>query len=85
MYDTCFDRVVVIYDGLEVFSGHATDAEAYFLEMGWEKGARQTTPDYLTSCTSPTERRIRKVNSLIAFSRSTECRTSDLDVPTELG
>ncbi|GAA5820477.1 hypothetical protein JCM11251_005643 [Rhodosporidiobolus azoricus] len=60
MYDTCFDRVVVLYEGMEVFSGRASEAEAYFIEMGWEKGGRQTTPDFLTACTSPTERRVRK-------------------------
>ncbi|ORY63831.1 ABC-2 type transporter-domain-containing protein [Leucosporidium creatinivorum] len=60
MYDSCFDRVVVIYDGFMVFSGRTTDAEEYFVEMGWEKPARQTTPDFLTACTSPSERRMRE-------------------------
>ncbi|KAK4705397.1 hypothetical protein P7C70_g804, partial [Phenoliferia sp. Uapishka_3] len=81
MYDTCFDRVVVIYEGGEqarpywkrrltgtdvsalhsemVFSGRTTDAQNFFIEQGWEKKARQTTPDFLTSCTSVTERKIR--------------------------
>ncbi|KAL8279014.1 hypothetical protein RQP46_008683 [Phenoliferia psychrophenolica] len=59
MWDKCFDRVVVIFEGEMVFSGRTADAEAYFIEQGWEKKARQTTPDFLTSCTSVTERKIR--------------------------
>ncbi|KAM0747667.1 putative membrane protein of the ATP-binding cassette transporter superfamily [Meredithblackwellia eburnea MCA 4105] len=59
MYDKCFDKVVVIYEGELVFSGRTTDAEQYFIEQGWEKKARQTTPDFLTACTSVTERKVR--------------------------
>ncbi|KAK4700497.1 hypothetical protein P7C70_g5748, partial [Phenoliferia sp. Uapishka_3] len=59
MYDSCFDRVVVIFEGQMVFSGRTSDAEAFFIEQGWEKKSRQTTPDFLTSCTSVTERKIR--------------------------
>ena len=50
---------MVLYDGLLVFSGRSQDAQDYFLDMGWEKKARQTTPDFLTACTSPNERRVR--------------------------
>jgi ATP-binding cassette subfamily G (WHITE) protein 2 (SNQ2) len=72
MYATCFDRVTVIYEGQMVFSGRTTDAVAYFTEQGWQRKARQTyvfttqqyitdltnrsVPDFLTACTSPTER-----------------------------
>lgn len=42
MWDTCFDRVCVIYDGQLCFSGHVADAEAFFIEQGWQKKARQT-------------------------------------------
>ncbi|GAA5971047.1 hypothetical protein JCM11641_004124 [Rhodosporidiobolus odoratus] len=56
---TYFDRVAVLYKGELVFMGRASEAEAYFEEMGWQKNPRQTTPDFLTSCTSETERKIR--------------------------
>ena len=59
MYDN-FDRVIVIYEGQLVYSGTAAAAQDYFIEMGWHKKARQTTPDFLTACTSPNERSVRK-------------------------
>ncbi|KAI5475511.1 putative ABC transporter superfamily membrane protein Pdr11p [Pseudohyphozyma bogoriensis] len=59
MWDLCFDRVVLIFEGEMVFSGRTVDAEAYFIEQGWYKKPRQTTPDFLTSCTSVTERQMR--------------------------
>ncbi|KAL8280242.1 hypothetical protein RQP46_007356 [Phenoliferia psychrophenolica] len=59
MWETCFDRVVVIFDGQMCFSGRASDAEAFFIEQGWVKKGRQTTPDFLTACTSVNERRMR--------------------------
>ncbi|GAA5891653.1 hypothetical protein JCM6882_006157 [Rhodosporidiobolus microsporus] len=54
-----FDRVAVLYEGQLVFMGRAEDGQAFFEEQGWYKNPRQTTPDFLTSCTSPTERRVR--------------------------
>ncbi|EPQ25677.1 uncharacterized protein PFL1_06749 [Pseudozyma flocculosa PF-1] len=57
MYD-CFDRVVVLYDGQLAFSGRAADAEHFFTQW-FVKDPRTTTPDFLTGCTSATERRIR--------------------------
>jgi len=60
MYDECFDRVVVIYDGRMVFSGRTTDAETFFLNQGWYKKPHQTTADFLTACTSPSERKATK-------------------------
>lgn len=57
MYDTC--RVMVIFGGKLCFSGRASDARSFFIEQGWEPKARQTTPDFLTACTSITERKMR--------------------------
>ncbi|OCF57190.1 hypothetical protein L486_04646 [Kwoniella mangroviensis CBS 10435] len=59
VYHTCFDRVTVIYDGRMVFAGLVEDAQLFFIRQGWEKKPRQTTPDFLTACTSVNERRIR--------------------------
>ncbi|KAK4701336.1 hypothetical protein P7C70_g4898, partial [Phenoliferia sp. Uapishka_3] len=60
VFDTCFDRVTVIYDGKMVFCGHTEDAAPFFIEQGWYKKARQTVPDFLTACTSISERRVRE-------------------------
>jgi ABC-type multidrug transport system ATPase subunit len=58
IYDV-FDKVVVLYEGRQVFYGPASKAKAYFEEQGWECPARQTTGDFLTSVTNPQERRAK--------------------------
>lgn len=60
MYRECFDRTIVMYDGRMIFSGRASEAKRYFEELGFHCPDRQTTPDFLTSVTSPEERKIRK-------------------------
>ncbi|KAK7228244.1 hypothetical protein V2G26_000414 [Clonostachys chloroleuca] len=52
-----FDRVIVLYEGRQIFFGKTTEAKAYFEELGFECPERQTVPDFLTSMTSPSERR----------------------------
>lgn len=54
-----FDKVLVLYEGRQIFFGRAGDARQYFIDLGFECPARQTVPDFLTSMTSPTERIIR--------------------------
>jgi ATP-binding cassette subfamily G (WHITE) protein 2 (PDR) len=54
-----FDKVTVLYEGRQIFFGPAIDARGYFERLGFECPESQTTPDYLTSMTSPSERRIR--------------------------
>ena len=54
-----FDKVTVIYEGRQIFFGRADEAKHYFIDLGFECPARQTTPDFLTSMTSPLERVIR--------------------------
>jgi ABC-type multidrug transport system ATPase subunit len=56
IYDV-FDRVVVLYEGREIFFGPAAAAKSYFEYQGWECPPRQTTGDFLTSVTNPGERR----------------------------
>ncbi|KAB8078723.1 ABC-2 type transporter-domain-containing protein [Aspergillus leporis] len=58
IYDT-FDKVVVLYEGRQIFFGRASAAKAYFERQGWECPQRQTTGDFLTSVTNPSERRAR--------------------------
>ncbi|KAF4595459.1 ABC transporter ABCl1 [Ophiocordyceps camponoti-floridani] len=54
-----FDKAVVLYEGRQIFFGRADDAKQYFINLGFECPPRQTTPDFLTSMTSPSERMIR--------------------------
>ncbi|RDA82442.1 hypothetical protein CP532_4514 [Ophiocordyceps camponoti-leonardi (nom. inval.)] len=54
-----FDKAVVLYEGRQIFFGRADAARQYFINLGFECPPRQTTPDFLTSMTSSTERIVR--------------------------
>ncbi|KAI1775922.1 ABC-2 type transporter-domain-containing protein [Hypoxylon cercidicola] len=54
-----FDKALVLYDGRQIFFGRADAAKQYFINLGFDCPARQTTPDFLTSMTSPIERVVR--------------------------
>jgi len=54
-----FDKALVLYEGRQIFFGKAGDARQYFVNLGFECPSRQTTPDFLTSMTSPQERIVR--------------------------
>ncbi|RAL06950.1 putative ABC multidrug transporter [Aspergillus homomorphus CBS 101889] len=54
-----FDKVTVLYDGRQIYFGPAQEAREYFLRMGFVCPDAQTTPDFLTSMSSPTERIIQ--------------------------
>ncbi|KAI0030129.1 ABC-2 type transporter-domain-containing protein [Vararia minispora EC-137] len=55
IYDV-FDKVIVLYEGRQIYFGPCTAARQFFIEMGFECPARQTTADFLTSLTNPAER-----------------------------
>lgn len=55
-----FDKVAVLYEGRQIFFGNSGAAKQYFIDLGFECPTRQTTPDFLTSMTSPIERIVRK-------------------------
>ena len=55
-----FDNCILLYEGYQIYSGPAKKAKAYFVKMGYECPARQTTADFLTSITNPAERVVRK-------------------------
>ncbi|EGD94355.1 ABC transporter [Trichophyton tonsurans CBS 112818] len=55
IYDI-FDKVIVLYEGRQIFFGPTRIAKQYFEEMGWYCPPRQTTADFLTSVTNPKER-----------------------------
>lgn len=58
IYDQ-FDKAVVLYSGRQIYFGSCDEAKDYFVNMGWECPPRQTTGDFLTSITNPTERKVR--------------------------
>lgn len=59
IYDL-FDKVTVLYSGRQIYFGPANTARAYFETMGWYCPPRQTTADFLTSVTNPSERQPRE-------------------------
>ncbi|OJJ46232.1 hypothetical protein ASPZODRAFT_133248 [Penicilliopsis zonata CBS 506.65] len=59
IYDI-FDKVTVLYEGRQIYFGRATDAKRFFVDMGFYCPDRQTTADFLTSLTSPSERVVRE-------------------------
>ena len=58
IYDL-FNKVVVLYEGRQIYFGPASLARSYFEKMGWEHPERLTTGDFLTSVTNPAERKAR--------------------------
>lgn len=54
-----FNKVIVLYEGYQIYFGPADQAKAFFLDMGFECPEQQSTPDFLTSLTSSAERRAR--------------------------
>lgn len=54
-----FDKVIVLYEGYQIYFGKASEAKDFFLRMGYDCPQRQTTADYLTSLTNPVERIVR--------------------------
>ncbi|KXH58225.1 multidrug resistance protein CDR1 [Colletotrichum salicis] len=51
-----FDKVIVLYEGRQIFFGRSTDAKAYFEGLGFLCPEQKTTADFLTSMTSSSER-----------------------------
>ncbi|TVY38692.1 ZEB2-regulated ABC transporter [Lachnellula occidentalis] len=54
-----FDKVLLLYEGRQIFFGRAGDALGYFTNLGFDCPEAQTVADYLTSMTSPQERTVR--------------------------
>lgn len=59
IYDV-FNKVIVLYEGREIFFGPCSKAKEYFIDMGWDCPPRQTTGDFLTSVTNAQERKARE-------------------------
>ncbi|KAB8235266.1 ABC-2 type transporter-domain-containing protein [Aspergillus alliaceus] len=58
MYEL-FEKVVVLYEGYEIYFGPTDGAVKYFQRMGWERPEKQVSPDFLTAITNPAERKAR--------------------------
>ena len=58
IYDQ-FDKAIVLYEGRQIYFGPCDEAKEYFVDMGWDCPPRQTTGDFLTSVTNPSERKVR--------------------------
>ena len=54
-----FNKAIVLYEGRQIFFGQTDEARAYFENLGFRCRDRQTTPDFLTSMTSPQERIVK--------------------------
>jgi ATP-binding cassette subfamily G (WHITE) protein 2 (PDR) len=55
-----FDKVILMYEGYQIYLGGCARAREFFQEMGYECPPRQVTADYLTSLTNPAERVVRE-------------------------
>ncbi|KMW67657.1 hypothetical protein BDDG_12240 [Blastomyces dermatitidis ATCC 18188] len=55
-----FDKVMVLDEGHQVFFGPASEARQYFEDLGFKEKPRQTTPDYLISCTDRFDREYKE-------------------------
>jgi ATP-binding cassette subfamily G (WHITE) protein 2 (PDR) len=54
-YDT-FDKVSVLYEGRQIYFGPAKQAQGYFERLGFMCPEGQSTPDFLTSISSASQR-----------------------------
>lgn len=59
IYDV-FDKVAVLYEGRQIYFGRASAAKTFFINLGFHCPERATTGDFLTSLTSPAERRVQE-------------------------
>ncbi|KAF2124945.1 hypothetical protein P153DRAFT_370276 [Dothidotthia symphoricarpi CBS 119687] len=59
VYD-CFDKAAVLYEGRQIYFGPANKAHSFFDRQGWYSPPRQTTGDFLTAVTNPSERKAKK-------------------------
>ena len=55
-----FDKVLLLYEGRQIFFGRTSEAKNFFVNMGFVCPDRQTDADFLTSMTSPLERIVAK-------------------------
>ena len=66
-----FDKIMLLYEGRQVYFGNMGTAKAYFDRLGFIYPERTTTPDFLTSLTNPSLRAVKP------FHRSTTPETAE--------
>ncbi|KAJ7176335.1 ABC-2 type transporter-domain-containing protein [Mycena crocata] len=54
-----FDKVIVLYEGRQIYFGSTSTAKEFWTSRGFECPARQTTGDFLTSLTNSAERIVK--------------------------
>lgn len=54
------DKVLLIDEGRMIFQGPANEAKGYFIDLGFHCPERETTADFLTAITDPTQRIYRE-------------------------
>ncbi|KAF4246959.1 hypothetical protein CNMCM8980_007995 [Aspergillus fumigatiaffinis] len=54
-----FDKVLLLYEGRQIYFGAAQEAKSYFEQLGFQCPESQTTADFLTSMCSPVERIVK--------------------------
>ncbi|KAL8713735.1 MAG: hypothetical protein Q9220_002261 [cf. Caloplaca sp. 1 TL-2023] len=85
-----FDKVVLIDEGRCLYFGPTENAAGHFESLGFQRPARWTTADFLTSVTDPHERKIRSgfedriprsaVQFEEAYRKSDICKMTDTDI-----
>jgi ATP-binding cassette subfamily G (WHITE) protein 2 (PDR) len=91
IYDI-FDKVILLYEGRQIYFGTAAGAKSYFEAQGWDCPTRQTTGDFLTSITNPQERQAKPgmenrvprtpEDFEAAWLKSSECKQLQNDIVT---
>ncbi|KAF2759425.1 putative ABC multidrug transporter [Pseudovirgaria hyperparasitica] len=57
IFDT-FDKVILLYEGRQIFFGTTNNAKTYFEELGFKCPKHVSTADFLTAITHPAEARL---------------------------
>lgn len=78
-----FDKVLLLYQGRQIYFGPAAEASEYFQRLGFVRPERATTADFLTSLTNPAERMVQPEHAVsvprtpdelaVAWHESAEC------------
>lgn len=55
-----FDKALVLYEGRQIYFGSSKTARKFWMDRGFYAPERQTDADFLTSLTSPGERRVKE-------------------------
>ncbi|KAF3054949.1 ATP-binding cassette transporter CGR1 [Daldinia childiae] len=55
-----FDKVMLLYEGRQIYFGSTKEATGYFQDLGFVRLSHSTTADFLTSLTNPSERVVQQ-------------------------